>query len=232
VTYSLSRLGRPCYYAEIRTSTLTRPTQQLSHLSRQASGSILPKISIPPSLSLFGDGKFMEACVNNAVTDQLSNAVGDVTAVRNMAVKYFKTIHIWFPILSDTSFYEGLSNVFLHPRADYSLLSLSMALITTMPSDENEMLSLYFLVKSLIGIVEAANINSLEVVQARTLVSLFEVGHGLDPAAFMSLAATARAAAAIGLNKAIRNHCAGTADVFSKSEQGLRVWWGIVLLDR
>jgi hypothetical protein len=174
----------------------------------------------------------MEASVSNAVTDQLSNGVGDVSAVRNIAVKYFKTMHLWFPILSDISFYEGLSNVFLQPRADYSLLTLSIALISTMPSDEKEMSSLYFLVKNSIGIVEASNINSLEVVQARTLVSLFEVGHGLDPAAFISLAATARAAAAVGLNRTIENRCSGSVDVLSKSEQGLRVWWGIVLLDR
>src|SRR5204863_2819903 len=114
--------------AEIRTSTLTRPMQQPSLLSRQASGVILPKISIPSSLFLFGDGKFTEATVNNVATDQLLNAVGDVSAVRNVAIKYFKTIHLWFPILSDISFYEGLSNVFLQPRADYSLLLLSMAL--------------------------------------------------------------------------------------------------------
>jgi hypothetical protein len=91
--------------------------------------------------------------------------------------------------------------------------------------------SLYILVKSSIAIVEAANINSLEIVQSRLLVSLFEFGHGM-PAAFISIAATVRAAVAIGLNETIKDPCKDVSADCSKLEEGLRVWWGIVMLDR
>lgn len=161
-------------------------------------------------------------------------SVGDVSAVRYAAVKYFKSIHVYFPIISELSFYERLAGTFEEPCAKFSLLSLSLALVTTVPPGKDKLetfTSLYILVKSSIGIVEAANINSLEIVQARVLVSLFEFGHGM-PAAFISIAATVRAAVAIGLNQTIEKPCTDVSTPCSQLEEGLRVWWGIVMLDR
>lgn len=170
----------------------------------------------------------MRSSINNAVTEQLSEAAGSVADVRDVAVTYFGTIHLWFPIMSETQYYERLPNTFEHPRADYSLLSLSMALINTIPpakAKPDTLSPLYALLKTSIAMIEATNINTLEVVQARLLVSLFEVGHGI-PAAYISLAATARAAVLVGVNQTIH-------DTFSSQrEEGLRVWWGIVMLDR
>ena len=85
--------------------------------------------------------------------------------------------------------------------------------------------SLYTLVKSTIAIVEASNVNTLEVIQARLFVCLFESGHAI-PAAYISLGAIARAAATIGINK--------TADDSrsSFSVESVRLWWGIIMLDR
>ena len=166
--------------------------------------------------------------INTAITEQLSKAVGSVTDVGDVAATYFGTIHLWFPVVSETRYYECLPNIFTHPRADHSLLSLSMALINTIPAEKDEpdtLTPLYVLLKSSIAIIEAANIDTLEVVQARLLVSLFEVGHGI-PAAFISLAATARAAVLIGVNQTAHDTQALERD------EKLRLWWGIVMLDR
>jgi hypothetical protein len=184
-----------------------------------------PKFSIP---YIFDDDRLMLLSINTAITEQLSKAVGNVADVRDVAATYFGTIHLWFPIMSERWYYERLPNIFEHPRADHSLLSLSMALINSIPAEKDKpdtLSPLYVLVKSSIAIIEAANINTLEVVQSRLLVSLFEVGHGI-PAAFMSLAATARAAVLIGVNQTIHGSSSPARD------EGLRVWWGIVMLDR
>lgn len=168
------------------------------------------------------------------ITEKLRHTIGEIPALRDTATQYFKSIHIWFPILSELSYYEQLASAFGRPCAQYSLLSLSMMLITTpLPSkhDLDSFTSLYILVKSSIAIVEAANINSLQIVQARLLVSLFEFGHGI-PAAFISIAATVRAAVAIGLNETIKSPCTNVTAGCSQNEEGLRVWWGIVMLDR
>ena len=106
-----------------------------------------------------------------------------------------------------------------------------MALVNLFPLSEDrcynegKFKSLYVLLKTTIAQLEAADINSLEVVQARLLVTLFEVGHGLS-GGYISIAALARAATAIGINKTVN------APVSAKCKEELRVWWGIVMLDR
>lgn len=206
-------------------SSAITPTSQL-HVPKSFS------ISSPPS---FDSGAFLKSSVNIAITEKLALAVGDVSAVRAVASRYFNSIHLWFPVLLETDYYERVPSMFSQPRAEYSLLSLSMALVVIVPPEKEiweSFSSLYMLVKSSIAIVEAADIHSLEVVQARLLVSLFEVGHAIEPAAFMSLATTARAAVAIGLNQKLDVTGSANKEVYSKAEQGLRVWWGIVMVDR
>ncbi len=225
------RLGRRCQY---------EPRVHFPSHDDQGSAISLPSRIAAPSTSplssprLFNDGNLIRPSINNMITGKLRSSVGDISAVRNAANKYFKSIHLWFPILSELSYYERLTSVFDKPCSEYSLLSLSMMLITTSPPVKETLdsfTSLYILVKSSIAIVEAATINSLEIVQARLLVSLFEFGHGM-PAAFISIAATVRAAVAIGLNQTIKSPCTDPSADCSKLEEGLRVWWGIVMLDR
>jgi hypothetical protein len=225
------RLGRRCQYEprvrlpsqDVRGSIINLP----SRLSA-------PSISPLSSPRLFDHGSFIRTNVNNMITDKLKSLAGDISAIRSTATKYFNSIHVWFPILSELSYYERLTGVFVQPGAEYSVLSLSMMLIITTPPEKDTLdsfTSLYILVKSSIAIVEAANINSLEIVQSRLLVSLFEFGHGM-PAAFISIAATVRAAVAIGLNETIKSPCTDVSANCSKLEEGLRVWWGIVMVDR
>ncbi len=169
-----------------------------------------------------------------AVTESLSRALGDLSEVHKVATRYFKSVHLWFPILSDTSYHGRLPSIFSHPCAKFSLLTLSLALITTIPPETESWESfrpLYMLVKSSIAVVEATNVHSLEIVQARLLVALFETGHGIEPAAYISIASTARAAAAIGLNQEPDSYPEEWV-ARRKHEERSRVWWGIVMLDR
>jgi hypothetical protein len=192
-------------------------------------------LQIPPvnTISFPSNPQFsLQPNVDDAITARLLHAIGDVSAVRAMAVKYFESVHRWFPILSEVAYYERLTSTFTEPSAEHSLLSLSMALIICMPDEEETFSSLYMLVKSAIAVVEAANLYSLEVVQARLLVTLFEVGHGIEPAAFISIAATTRAAVAIGLNEKINDPDCHDENINSRTQAGLRVWWGLVMLDR
>ncbi|RDW91880.1 hypothetical protein BP5796_01274 [Coleophoma crateriformis] len=161
---------------------------------------------------------------DKSITSQLSRLVGDVPQLRDNAVKYFASIHIWFPILTECSYYESLSGAFVNPRSEYSLLNMSMALIVTHLSDPKAT-DLYRAAKTSIALTEAADVHSLEVVQARLLVTLFEVGNGLENAGYISIAATARAAACISINQ--RGGRDGHESLLCE-----RLWWGIVLLDR
>ncbi|PVH84039.1 hypothetical protein DL98DRAFT_585060 [Cadophora sp. DSE1049] len=222
------RLGRRCQY---ESRTLARNDNSTLSLSTRLQAKDCPG----SSPSSFDSGAFLQSSVNIAITEKLALAVGDVSEVRLMATKFFNSIQLWFPVLAENRFYERLPNTFTQPCAKYSLLSLSMALVVSIPVENvtrESFSSLYMLVKSSIAIVEAANIHSLEVVQSRLLMCLFEVGHAIEPAAFISLGTTARAGVAIGLNR--KSDIAGWTgkESYPMTEVGLRVWWGIVMIDR
>lgn len=51
----------------------------------------------------------------------------------------------------------------------------------------SDFMSLYLCTKGWIVSIEGLGINSLEVVQSRLLITLFEVAHGLYPAAYISI---------------------------------------------
>ncbi|KAH7379905.1 hypothetical protein BKA64DRAFT_686597 [Cadophora sp. MPI-SDFR-AT-0126] len=222
------RLGRRCQYE-------SRILARSDGSALSASSSLQAKIFPGLPTSSFDSGAFLKSSVNVAITEKLALAVGDVSEVRSMATKFFNSIQLWFPVLAESTYYEHLPNIFTQPCAKYSLLSLSMALAVSVPAENvtwESLPSLYILVKSSIAIVEAANLHSLEVVQSRLLMCLFEVGHSIEPAAFISLGTTARAAVAIGLNE--RSDSSGTTgkETSPMTEVGLRVWWGIVMIDR
>lgn len=200
-------------------SLQSNPTQNYHFAFALASSSV----AVPPS------------GVDSAITDQLSKFVGDLQRIRRVLTKYFSTIHLWMPVISEPRLLDRLPRIFLEPQADVSLLTLSIALITTLPVGSDVLSSaspMYTLVKSSIAVVEAANINSLEVLQSRLLLSLFEVGHGIDPAAYITLGATARAAAAMGVNLKSRGRHSGRQVPLERSDEAICVWWAIVILDR
>jgi Fungal specific transcription factor domain len=91
--------------------------------------------------------------------------------------------------------------------------------------------SLYYKVKNLIVLLETKADPSLDLVHCRALVTFYEMGHGLHRAAYISLAACARAARVIGLHrKRWRNLNADSDRLVLEEEK--RTWWAIVLMDR
>lgn len=131
------------------------------------------------------------------------------------------------PVLNESSYMMHFETIFRHPPADYALLTLSMALIVASPDPKGTSVEtpLYATVKTGIALVEAAGGFSIDLVKAKLLLALFEFGHGTEPATYVSIAALARTAAAIGVNS---RACADNV----RSEEDLRLWWGIVTLDR
>lgn len=80
--------------------------------------------------------------------------------------------------------------------------------------------------------IEALGHNSLELLQTRVLVTLFEAMHGFYPAAHISIRS------AIGAADALVHHPAAENSVLSHShsnidrEESILTWCGITVLDR
>ncbi|ETN39070.1 uncharacterized protein HMPREF1541_05292, partial [Cyphellophora europaea CBS 101466] len=124
--------------------------------------------------------------------------------IEEVVRQYFATSFFQLPILSKRRFLDDLPYVYFRPRADYLLLCVSISLILQKPKTtnfvgESMQSSLYVITKCLIASLEAANYVSLNVLQSRMLVCLYELGHAIYPAASMSISACAKSARALGI---------------------------------
>jgi hypothetical protein len=111
-------------------------------------------------------------------------------------------------------------------------------LLSTSPpsSQENdnehpELKFLHICTKSNLASAEGLGINSFLTVQTRILVTLFEVGHGFYPAAYISIGSTIRAADALDVHPGI-DVSSYSLDDGAKQEDIVLMWSGILVLDR
>jgi hypothetical protein len=102
-------------------------------------------------------------------------------------------------------------------------------------SPPSEFQSRYLQAKGWIAVVEGLGINSVEVVQARILLTLFEVAHSFYPAAYISIAATARAADTLRVHPRIQPSAFPSATIttdHAEHEDTVLIECAIRILDR
>lgn len=159
--------------------------------------------------------------------------LGDLEEIRLTASKFFEQIHLWMPFISKKRFYELYLRPSFQTKPDVALLLLSLKLITTLPSSHlwNPRTALYHAVKHFYLEIEGSSIFSIQILQAGVLLSIYELGHAIYPAAFLSIGACARYAHALGINA---SKTLNTRRVLTlvEVEERRRVWWAIVILDR
>ncbi len=167
------------------------------------------------------------------VPEQVLCLLGGMGEIRAAASRFFEHMHTWMPFISKKRFYDlHLTSQYRH-RPDIILLLLALRLITTLPptNPRNARTPLYNATKHFYLEVEGSSVFSVPVLQAGVLLALYEVGHGIYPAAYLTIGACARYAHALGMNI---NKLVETKKVLTlvEVEEKRRVWWAIVILDR
>lgn len=161
------------------------------------------------------------------------SALGNSAELRAMIEHYFDTVHTYFPIVSKIRLYQHLSNPLHEPGADIALLFLAMKLLANeiaegMPAQTQ----LYQDVKSFYIYLEAQNGFSIQMIQALLLTSLYEIGHGIYPAAYLTVGNAARVGHAVGLHAREVPQMLQRCTTWTEQEERRRVWWGVLILDR
>jgi hypothetical protein len=166
-----------------------------------------------------------------SVPPHILHLLGDLGEIRFAAGRFFEHIHQWMPFISKKRFYDMYLQPAFHTRPDVVLLLLALKLITTFPQAgaNGSRTPLYYAVRHFYVEVEAAF--SILVLQAGVLVALYELGHGIYPAAYLSIGTCARYAHALGINVG-RTVPTRRVLTFVEVEERRRVWWAIVVLDR
>ncbi|RFU26774.1 hypothetical protein B7463_g9567, partial [Scytalidium lignicola] len=174
----------------------------------------IPNIDIPVDvLELLGDG----ASIQGALTD------------------YFATIHRWIPIVSQKRMTRNMVNPLWEAGPDLALLFLCMKLITSRPQDgigcaQNP---IYLSAKRFITLMETSGMVSLIVLQANLMVTLYEYGQAIYPAAWMSSGWNIRYGNMLGINTfEFTSQLLGRSATWTEQEERKRTWWGVLLVDR
>ncbi|KAK2594640.1 hypothetical protein QQS21_007616 [Conoideocrella luteorostrata] len=157
--------------------------------------------------------------------------LGNLDEMRHTAGRFFGHVHNWMPFISKKRFYDLYLQPSFHGRPDVVLLLLAIKLITTfpLPGSGSPRTSLYHAIKHFY--LEAENAFSILVLQAALLISLYELGHGIYPAAYLSIGTCSRYAYALGIN-ASRTVPTRKVLTLVEVEERRRVWWAIIILDR
>lgn len=196
-----------------------------------------PSIDYPAILfldpSLAKRGQFETDRTITAVKPELLNFLGSMQDIQTIGHEYFSCIHNWLPFMSKKRFYDVHLRLSFYARPEVALLFLAMKLITSMPlgNCRNFRTPLYQSIKHFYLEVESSSSLSILVLQAAILISLYELGHGIYPAAYLSIGSCARYGYAIGISVRSPN-IARKPLSFLEVEEQRRAWWAVVILDR
>lgn len=166
---------------------------------------------------------------NVPISHEITEMVGDPAKIRTVAETYFKTVHDWWPIISKRRFYQVLMSPLAQRRAELYLVTLSMKLSCLSAEDVSP--TLYRAVKRFYSDLEVAGLYSIHLLQAAILIVIYEIGHAIYPAAFLSTGACARYAVLLGLDRDGRPGSEKSLS-FDEREERRRAWWGVLILDR
>jgi hypothetical protein len=125
--------------------------------------------------------------------------LGDSDQLQQSLTNYFTDVHPWFPVVRRKRI--NISSPLWDNSPESTFLCLAMVLVAWQPTDGLPMTRnyLYFSAKQLCAQLENAGVASLSYLQALLLMALYEYGHGIYPAAWMTVGHCVRYADFIGL---------------------------------
>lgn len=186
---------------------------------------------------LFGQAQMSVPRPSLAVPPDVVAILGtSIRDIRDIVDRYFANVHTWLPFISKKRMELTLSNPGLDLSPDFSLLLLSMKLITQVPSGGPPSVRspLYHLTKAYLSLVESEGLISLHTLQADILIAAYEIGHAIYPAAYMTTGHCARLGHALGVHDRTHapQYCKRRWASWAETEETKRTWWATMLLDR
>ncbi|KAK9234204.1 hypothetical protein V1525DRAFT_74376 [Lipomyces kononenkoae] len=150
--------------------------------------------------------------------------------------KFFGRIHKWIPILSRKRFHNSLVNFPSQPGADFSILLLTMCLITYQdlnnPDSHIMRESIYLGAKMLYARVQAFIPASVHLIQAGILLSEYEYATGRPDVAYMTIGSCARMGYSSRINETVNMNTMEAEDYSLAAEEERNLWWGVVICER
>ncbi|GAD92987.1 hypothetical protein AFLA_138530 [Paecilomyces variotii No. 5] len=159
------------------------------------------------------------------------NIVKDPETTRDIANQYFHSFHLWLPIIYRSKFYGSVLQQSLQKDVDLALLVACMKIVLPRQNGSGRPVSrLYPLIKHYFVQLEQVGLLTITTLQAMIILATYEMGHGIYPAAYLTIGSCARYAVALGLDRAIFEW--DDSHEWTLMEEKHRVWWAVVILER
>jgi Fungal specific transcription factor domain len=216
------------------------PKPTLSHMSPSIRLSVMLMDSLSTALpsTLLDPGQLQQhITIDSVMHSQVYRIIrANRQYIDDITSRYFKGTQLWLPIISRKLFHDKFMNLQTLQTADFSMLLLSMALVSEYPCakpEEKENCDLlYHATKSLYTHVQLFVPSSTHLIQAGLLISTYEHGHGMFESAYLSIGTCARMAFAAGLDRTTFEEELDNTEAWSTIEEQRNLWWGIVICDK
>jgi hypothetical protein len=165
----------------------------------------------------------------------IDRELGSPEMWKNIINLHFDTTHIWLPIVWRRKIDTMGSNQNTPLSCGMALLLASMKLVAQEP-DQGQHASesrLYAVLKQELAVLENQGYISLGLLQAGILLAVYEMGHSIYPAAYLSIGRCVNIAHIMGLhNRKSAPQAISRPKFWSETEELTRVWCAILVLDR
>ena len=221
-------------------ATSTAPLRRSEYVRNEGTAST--ETSITRSLFFFDSSTFLgRKCQYPVPTLAAVGAIIDELGeeyevhVPRVLDRYFSTVHDWLPIISKVRLERRLPSNAADLKAGTGLLVLCMKLVISDPSGEEDGSTeeMYQLARISLMNLGPETMPSLDVLQAAILIAVFELGHGMYPAAFLSVGYAVALANTVGLDNYPSSPAMfGPPQNQTELEERKRTQWAVLLLDR
>lgn len=166
------------------------------------------------------------------IPQELLSQTGSLAATRKIADSYFDTIHSWLPFVWKRKISQFIASVNMHPDPGMATLLAAMKMITSAAGSPCRN-RLYRIVKGYLTVLEDSGFLTIGVLQAAILITLYEIGHGIYPAAYMSIGRCARLGQMMGLHgNSSTSKSFKSPTSWGETEEIRRTWFAVLILDR
>lgn len=169
--------------------------------------------------------------IDFSLAPSVADSLGDPEII---LTSYLEKVHWWMPIISKSRILNASHNAANKPTTEMRLLYLAMKVVLWHPvnASSDPKTRAYIVVKDSMSEAISAGVLTLRLLQAQLLLTMYEIGHAIYPAAYLSIGACARYGVALGVERYLLPDVldSDTEDVVV--EEGRRAWWAILILDR
>ncbi|KAF2098743.1 hypothetical protein NA57DRAFT_56389 [Rhizodiscina lignyota] len=157
------------------------------------------------------------------------------SGIQKICDEYFSGTHSWLPVLIKKRINHQLQSFDSSNNASLALLLLCMKLVADGPleAEKPSATPTYLLAREFWKALENASVITLHLLQSVVLIALYEMGHGIFPAGYLTVGHAARIGILMGLHD--RRNAAQLfiqSETWTLREEERRTWWAVIILDR